>query len=406
MPSSTKRKSDPTVESMVALRLYLASVAQVRIRDLMVPKTALERQPGLTFQPSKGGKLGMTMPSSASNTVNGQGFKRQEETFDEFWDNSVHQNGTNGKVSEQPVLEPKERLLGLTKQQQRVVKAVCRLPGSEAVAIGNAVNLGRHAALAYLNKLADEKGVLDSDKHRESRGGARKSIHFWLAEDIPAALVNAILGDSDADPDAILAAHKRRTKEEPTTEPKKDADLTPMAIFASLPPLVKDVAVAIGQAGDKGISVIALSQVTEQKINRIYDRVGLIVDSGLATKQLVAGFRKQSVYVPISALKEIVEQLFPKQADQTDSASNSDVNENDEEPSTMPPKQSSSANSSQTSSHQPIEEKEINRVWEVLTVVAKKLKNLENRFARVEASLQGKEHVRADEILAMLNDDL
>jgi hypothetical protein len=348
----------------------------------------------------------MSMPYSVANTINGGGFKSQVKP-DEF-DKSVdlrakQQNSSNGKTPSQPIA-PKERLLNLSEGKRRAVQVVRRYPGCDSVIAGNLLNISRNAALATLNPLADLHGVLKSDKCDESRGGARKAIHFWLADDIPAELVDAILGSSDADPDAILEAHDGRSKMKPEKKPKQGSELDPVAAFTSLSPLVKDLAVAIGRTGTKGIRPTELTKATGQKLTRIYDRVQLLLDQGLATKQPVPGFKNQSFYVPSLALREIVEQLPPQQVEDANSASATDFSPtSNEEHLKMPSKEQSPGNSFQENGAESTEE--ISQVWEVVTVIVRKFKSLESRLNRIESSLQGKERVKAKDLLEILNSE-
>lgn len=346
----------------------------------------------------------MTMPRSVSNRVNVKSFGRQEEPFNEFGGMSVSRNGTNGKTHNKIIQDPKERLLALTNTQKRVVRAVRRFPGSNSVTISNSINIVRHQALQYSSVLADELGVLKSDKYDPRRGGrnSKKPIHFWLADDIPAELVDAILGNLDVDPDVILANQSRRSKAKIAAE-EHNEDVSSFAVFSALTPAERELAVTIAQAGSKGIGAPELSRLTNQKMNRIYDKLKKIVGCKLVDKQLLPGFKNQSVYCATAELLEVIKQLSSEQPEDVQASPDSNVDEDNTDLFTMPPRQSPSTYSSEDAFVQPTEES--NGLWNVLTVMAQRLKSLEKRFARMEASLQGKGLVKANEILEMLNSE-
>ncbi|MBD2098482.1 hypothetical protein H6F90_25765 [Trichocoleus sp. FACHB-591] len=344
------------------------------------------------------------MPSPTLASINGAAFERQGVPFLRTLDTSSELDEEESIIA---TLEPKQRLSSLSETRQRVVKIVRKFPGIDAKTLGGILGISRYAALAHLKSLANpDKNVLQSEEGNKPKSGAKATLYFFLAEDISAELVDVVLGAGAVESNLDMDAGNSQPLK-PRTRPGKKViydSSDPASSFANMLPPTQELAIAIAKAGDKGSTVNELESSTGQKTKRLYERLKFLMERELASRKTLPGFRNRYAYIATSTLKTIVEQLPQEQTDLHQATPSSNVDTCDQPLSRTMTVQSSEPSSIQTPEDTLSQLQQDNQeIFEVMAEMAKKLKELENRFESLESALRSKRTLKSADIRAILN---
>ncbi|WP_348226849.1 hypothetical protein [Trichocoleus desertorum] len=346
------------------------------------------------------------MPSPTLASINGAAFERQGVPF-------LHTLDTSSELDEEEsiiaTLEPKQRLSSLSETRQRVVKVVRKFPGIDAKTLGGVLGITRYAALANLKSLAHpDKNVLRFQEGNKPKSGAKATLYFFLAEDISAELVDVVLGAGAVESGVGENFENSQPSKPHTRRSRKVVSEAsdPSSLFAAMLPPEQELAIAIAKAGNTGINAKELGNTTEQSLQRVYERLKFLMKGEFVIRETLPGFKQRYVYIATPALKAIVEQLPKEQIDLQQATPSSNVDTCDQLLSRTMTVQSSDSSSSQAPEDTLSElQRDNQEIFEVMAEMAKRLKELENRFESIEISLRGKRNLKSADIRAILNSD-